>query len=117
MVRRSTSRRAVALTYFRISWKRLFIRIPRFYCVGYRTKYYLGMVIGYLDHGRQGMTSTVVIISPGNMGSGVGRRLTENNVKVLTSLAGRSEESAKRARAAPQHRFWYCWSPVLAAGQ
>ena len=46
------------------------------------------------------MTPTVAIIAPGNMGSGVGRRLTENNVKVLTSLAGRSEESAKRARAA-----------------
>ena len=46
------------------------------------------------------MTPTVAIIAPGNMGSGVGRRLTENNVKVLTSLAGRSEESANRARAA-----------------
>jgi putative dehydrogenase len=46
------------------------------------------------------MTPTVAIIASGNMGSGVGRRLTENNVKVLTSLAGRSEESAKRARAA-----------------
>ncbi len=46
------------------------------------------------------MTPTVAIIAPGNMGSGVGRRLTENKVKVLTSLAGRSEESAKRARAA-----------------
>jgi L-threonate 2-dehydrogenase len=46
------------------------------------------------------MTPTVAIIAPGNMGSGVGQRLTENKVKVLTSLAGRSEESAKRARAA-----------------
>jgi L-threonate 2-dehydrogenase len=46
------------------------------------------------------MTPTVAIIAPGNMGSGIGRRLTENNVKVLTSLAGRSEESANRARAA-----------------
>jgi 3-hydroxyisobutyrate dehydrogenase-like beta-hydroxyacid dehydrogenase len=34
------------------------------------------------------------------MGSGVAQRLTENNVKVLTSLTGRSEASAKRARAA-----------------
>jgi len=34
------------------------------------------------------------------MGSGVGRRLTEHKVKVLTSLAGRSEASEKRARAA-----------------
>ena len=46
------------------------------------------------------MPPTVAIIAPGNMGSGVGQRLTENRVKVLTSLAGRSEESAKRARAA-----------------
>jgi 3-hydroxyisobutyrate dehydrogenase-like beta-hydroxyacid dehydrogenase len=34
------------------------------------------------------------------MGSGVGHRLTENKVTVLTSLAGRSQESAKRAREA-----------------
>ncbi len=46
------------------------------------------------------MTPTVAIIAPGNMGSGVGRRLTDNKVKVLTSLAGRSEESANRASAA-----------------
>jgi len=46
------------------------------------------------------MTPTVAIIAPGNMGSGVGRRLTENKVTVLTSLAGRSAESEKRARAA-----------------
>ena len=46
------------------------------------------------------MTPTVAIIAPGNMGSGVGQRLTEHKVKVLTSLAGRSEASAKRARAA-----------------
>jgi 3-hydroxyisobutyrate dehydrogenase-like beta-hydroxyacid dehydrogenase len=46
------------------------------------------------------MTPTVAIIAPGNMGAGVGRRLTENKVTVLTSLAGRSEESVKRAREA-----------------
>ena len=46
------------------------------------------------------MTPTVAIIAPGNMGSGVGQRLTEHKVKVLTSLAGRSEASAKRAGAA-----------------
>src|SRR6476660_3036527 len=45
-------------------------------------------------------TPTVAIVAPGNMGAGVGRRLTENKVTVLTSLAGRSEESAKRAREA-----------------
>ena len=43
---------------------------------------------------------TVAIIAPGNMGAGIGQRLTENRVTVLTSLAGRSEDSAKRARAA-----------------
>jgi 3-hydroxyisobutyrate dehydrogenase-like beta-hydroxyacid dehydrogenase len=45
-------------------------------------------------------TPTVAIVAPGNMGAGVGRRLTENKVTVLTSIAGRSEESAKRAREA-----------------
>ena len=46
------------------------------------------------------MTPIVAIIAPGNMGSGVAQRLTENKVKVLTSLSGRSEASAKRARSA-----------------
>jgi 3-hydroxyisobutyrate dehydrogenase-like beta-hydroxyacid dehydrogenase len=34
------------------------------------------------------------------MGSGVARRLTENRLSVLTSLSGRSEASARRAREA-----------------
>jgi 3-hydroxyisobutyrate dehydrogenase-like beta-hydroxyacid dehydrogenase len=46
------------------------------------------------------MTPTVAIIAPGSMGSGVGRRLSEHKVKVLTSLSGRSAVSAERARAA-----------------
>jgi 3-hydroxyisobutyrate dehydrogenase-like beta-hydroxyacid dehydrogenase len=46
------------------------------------------------------MTPTVTIIAPGNMGSGVGQRLTEHKVKVLTSLAGRSAASEARAGAA-----------------
>ena len=46
------------------------------------------------------MTPTVAIIAPGNMGAGVGQRLTENRVAVVTTLAGRSAASAKRARAA-----------------
>ena len=45
-------------------------------------------------------TLTVAIVAPGNMGAGVGRRLAENKVTVLTSLAGRSEDTAKRAREA-----------------
>jgi putative dehydrogenase len=43
------------------------------------------------------MLPTVAIIAPGNMGAGVAKRLNENNVKVITSLTGRSETSAKRA--------------------
>src|SRR5262245_3440958 len=46
------------------------------------------------------MTPTVAIIAPGSMGAGIGRRLTENKVTVLTSLTGRSEASAKRAHGA-----------------
>ena len=46
------------------------------------------------------MIPTVAIVAPGSMGSGIGQRLTENKVTVLTSLAGRSEESAKRAHEA-----------------
>ena len=46
------------------------------------------------------MTLTVGIIAPGNMGAGVGRRLTENKVTVLSSLAGRSAASVSRAREA-----------------
>jgi 3-hydroxyisobutyrate dehydrogenase-like beta-hydroxyacid dehydrogenase len=46
------------------------------------------------------MTLTVAIIAPGNMGAAVGGRLTENKVNVLTSLAGRSEASTARAKAA-----------------
>ena len=46
------------------------------------------------------MTPTVAIIAPGNMGAGIGRRLTENKVPVLTLLAGRSDASARRAREA-----------------
>lgn len=46
------------------------------------------------------MTLTVAIIAPGNMGAAVGGRLTENKANVLTSLAGRSEASTARAKAA-----------------
>ena len=46
------------------------------------------------------MTPTIALIAPGNMGAAVAKRLTEHKVTVLTSLAGRSESSAKRAREA-----------------
>src|SRR5688572_19980199 len=46
------------------------------------------------------MTVTVAVIAPGEMGSGVGRRLRERGARVITSLAGRSEASVARAKAA-----------------
>ena len=46
------------------------------------------------------MPLTVAIVAAGSMGSGVAKRLTENGVTVVTSLAGRSAASAKRAEAA-----------------
>ncbi len=46
------------------------------------------------------MTPVVAIIAPGMMGAAVGKRLVDNGVKVLTSLAGRSSETAVRAKAA-----------------
>jgi putative dehydrogenase len=46
------------------------------------------------------MTPTVAVIAPGAMGAAVGRRLTDKGLKVLTSLEGRSLETATRAKAA-----------------
>lgn len=46
------------------------------------------------------MSLTVGIAAAGAMGSGVAQRLRENNVTVLTSLAGRSAASAARAKKA-----------------
>jgi len=46
------------------------------------------------------MKPTVAIVAPGNMGGGIGRRLAEHKITVLTTLAGRSAESARRAHAA-----------------
>jgi putative dehydrogenase len=45
-------------------------------------------------------TPTVALIAPGNMGAAVAKRLTEHKVSVVTSLAGRSAASAKRAAEA-----------------
>lgn len=44
--------------------------------------------------------STVAILAPGAMGSGLARRLTSSGIEVLTSLEGRSEATCKRASAA-----------------
>jgi 3-hydroxyisobutyrate dehydrogenase-like beta-hydroxyacid dehydrogenase len=46
------------------------------------------------------MSPVVAVIAPGMMGAAVGKRLVDNGVKVLTSLKGRSEETAARAKAA-----------------
>src|SRR5580693_2500008 len=46
------------------------------------------------------MTPVVAVIAPGMMGAAVGKRLVDNGLKVLTSLKGRSQETADRARAA-----------------
>ena len=46
------------------------------------------------------MKPVLAVIAAGGMGSAVGKRLTENGVRVLTSLDGRSDASAARAKAA-----------------
>jgi L-threonate 2-dehydrogenase len=46
------------------------------------------------------MPITVAIGAPGNMGAGIGGRLADNGVRVLTSLGGRSAASVRRAEAA-----------------
>jgi 3-hydroxyisobutyrate dehydrogenase-like beta-hydroxyacid dehydrogenase len=46
------------------------------------------------------MTPVVAVIAPGMMGAAVGKRLVDNGVKVLTSLTGRSAETAARAKSA-----------------
>lgn len=46
------------------------------------------------------MGIVVAIIAQGTMGAGVGRRLSESGATVRTLLAGRSAQSAERARAA-----------------
>lgn len=46
------------------------------------------------------MPPTIAILAPGAMGSAVARRLSEHGARVLTSLKGRSEATAKRAAEA-----------------
>lgn len=46
------------------------------------------------------MTDVVAVIAAGEMGAGIGRRLTESGTRVLTSLSGRGAASAARARDA-----------------
>jgi L-threonate 2-dehydrogenase len=46
------------------------------------------------------MAPVVAVIAPGAMGAGVGKRLVDNGLKVLTSLKGRSQETQARAKQA-----------------
>jgi 3-hydroxyisobutyrate dehydrogenase-like beta-hydroxyacid dehydrogenase len=46
------------------------------------------------------MADTIVVIAAGEMGSGIGKRLTERGARVLTSLKGRGAGSRARAQAA-----------------
>ena len=46
------------------------------------------------------MTPVVAVVAPGAMGAGIGKRLGAHGVRVLTSLTGRSEATAARAREA-----------------
>jgi 3-hydroxyisobutyrate dehydrogenase-like beta-hydroxyacid dehydrogenase len=46
------------------------------------------------------MADTIVVIAAGEMGAGIGKRLTERGARVLTSLRGRGPGSAARARQA-----------------
>jgi putative dehydrogenase len=44
------------------------------------------------------MNPTIAIVAPGAMGTGIGQRLASHGVRVLTSLTGRSDATAARAR-------------------
>ena len=46
------------------------------------------------------MNPTVAVIAQGAMGAGIGGRLVQRGLKVVTSLAGRSHASVERAAAA-----------------
>jgi 3-hydroxyisobutyrate dehydrogenase-like beta-hydroxyacid dehydrogenase len=46
------------------------------------------------------MSDLIAVIAPGEMGAGIGQRLHERGAHVITSLAGRTPASAKRAERA-----------------
>src|SRR5215471_17242195 len=50
--------------------------------------------------GAEPMSDLIAVIAPGEMGAGIGLRLHERGARVITSLAGRSAASAKRAERA-----------------
>jgi putative dehydrogenase len=57
-------------------------------------------MVSLVSRSEANMTPVVAVIAPGMMGAAVGKRLVDNGVKVLTSLKGRSAETATRAKAA-----------------
>jgi L-threonate 2-dehydrogenase len=57
-------------------------------------------MVGLVSSSEANMTPVVAVIAPGMMGAAVGKRLVDNGLKVLTSLKGRSAETATRAKAA-----------------
>jgi putative dehydrogenase len=57
-------------------------------------------MVGLVSSSEANMTPVVAVIAPGMMGAAVGKRLVDNGLKVLTSLEGRSAETATRAKAA-----------------
>ena len=61
------------------------------------------------------MKPVVAVIAPGAMGAAVGKRLTEQGLRVLTVLDGRSPDSVKRAAARISAMF--STVPVLTALQ
>jgi putative dehydrogenase len=59
------------------------------------------------------MSITVAVYAQGEMGAGVARRLTENGVRALTVLDGRSEASRQRAARAGMEAA--AWSDLASA--
>jgi 3-hydroxyisobutyrate dehydrogenase-like beta-hydroxyacid dehydrogenase len=57
-------------------------------------------MVSLVSQSEANMTPVVAVIAPGMMGAAVGKRLVDNGLKVLTSLDGRSAETATRAKAA-----------------
>jgi putative dehydrogenase len=57
-------------------------------------------MVSLVSQSEANMTPVVAVIAPGMMGAAVGKKLVDNGLKVLTSLDGRSAETAARAKAA-----------------
>ena len=57
------------------------------------------------------MSLSVAIVAPGEMGSAIARELRQHGVRVLTSLAGRSEKAppARKPRGSRSCRMTRRW--------